>query len=620
MRINCLKYTGPDGFPKNLVLGNFARLQNEDLSSIDCCAMKDNGDQHKAATYFCINCWDALCDECSTAHGKTKLTKTHKVKLIADVSEDDKSQDRQKKAMKCPTHGDETLTLYCENCFELLCTICFVDRHRKHSCITLEKATKNATDNINNVKDKAQQMKDTATKHLQTLQKSQENIENHVQQLLSDTSRKFTEAHDKVSQALGNIDSKLKSHDCSIRNEITSSIAVKNVEPLKEEISKYMDVLQQLKAVESTCDSLVNENSPIKLSIVGNLADMIEFVGLNDININNIRNSSEDNVRLPFLDELASFKNFNSDWLQLKEVIMQPEKVGQVIFQLQEEHNMYLKQLNQHKQQWQKWESERLAERKQWQLDKDQLLQQLTYDISLKQKQWEEEKRQFLSHQTELEQEKIQQEQRWIEEKQQQNLLWQEERERLQQIWEAEREKIQQQWQDEKKRLEQLREDERVRNEECWQERNTAWQEERKNFEILLKEEQEAFKLKCEEHLNRAEKERIAQQHQQWNLWQTEKQQYQNALQQQQYFLQQERLVNQKQFQQQQNEWQQERQHQQNLWQEWEREKQQLTQLQQQHQWLQERRQLQLQWQLEKARFHENEKTEFFSKAQGKQP
>ena len=63
-------------------------------------------DEDVPAVKYCTECCDWLCPNCTLAHRRVKLTKSH---ILSDHQ-----SDRIKNIRMCPNHKNEPLKLYCE--------------------------------------------------------------------------------------------------------------------------------------------------------------------------------------------------------------------------------------------------------------------------------------------------------------------------------------------------------------------------------------------------------------------------------------------------------------------------------------------------------------------------
>lgn len=90
-----------------------------------------------AATSWCVECAEYICDSCVQAHQRLKITKDHtiKPKEEADVESSLASTSSSvpgEKNIMCPVHAQEKLSLFCETCDRLTCRDCQLVDHRDH--------------------------------------------------------------------------------------------------------------------------------------------------------------------------------------------------------------------------------------------------------------------------------------------------------------------------------------------------------------------------------------------------------------------------------------------------------------------------------------------------------
>ena len=125
---------GLQGLMKNFVLNSFVNSIGQQFDTVIKCALVDDGDEHGTAEYFCIDCWDPLCADCSKMHKKSKVTKTHDIKKMVDVTDADVQQHRQKEEAKCLKHNEKVLEYYCNDCKCAVCVTCRMTSHFQHTC------------------------------------------------------------------------------------------------------------------------------------------------------------------------------------------------------------------------------------------------------------------------------------------------------------------------------------------------------------------------------------------------------------------------------------------------------------------------------------------------------
>ena len=94
-----------------------------------------------AASHFCIDCNEWLCDPCAQAHRRVKVTKDHNIEPVSQLTASAAASPASSLAvisaskrhlLMCPVHPKEQLKLYCETCVKLTCCDCQLREHRDH--------------------------------------------------------------------------------------------------------------------------------------------------------------------------------------------------------------------------------------------------------------------------------------------------------------------------------------------------------------------------------------------------------------------------------------------------------------------------------------------------------
>jgi len=84
-----------------------------------------------AATMYCVDCSESLCEKCSRHHRRTTMKGgAHQVRPLGAELEQELIQLR---GSSCDKHKDEQVKLYCYDCNENICVLCFAVKHRNHS-------------------------------------------------------------------------------------------------------------------------------------------------------------------------------------------------------------------------------------------------------------------------------------------------------------------------------------------------------------------------------------------------------------------------------------------------------------------------------------------------------
>ncbi|NWI37343.1 TIF1B factor, partial [Picathartes gymnocephalus] len=101
-----------------------------------CTSCEDNA----AATSFCLECAEPLCDTCVEAHQRVRYTRDHAVRALGDLSAG--GAEPRAGAGPCPVHPAEPLALFCSTCDILTCQDCHLGAHRDHPSQLLEDAVR----------------------------------------------------------------------------------------------------------------------------------------------------------------------------------------------------------------------------------------------------------------------------------------------------------------------------------------------------------------------------------------------------------------------------------------------------------------------------------------------
>ncbi|NWY22538.1 TIF1B factor, partial [Aphelocoma coerulescens] len=96
-----------------------------------CTSCEDNA----AATSFCLECAEPLCETCVEAHQRVRYTRDHTVRALGGAVP-------RAGAALCPAHPAEPLELFCSTCDTLTCRDCHLGTHRDHQSQFLEDAVR----------------------------------------------------------------------------------------------------------------------------------------------------------------------------------------------------------------------------------------------------------------------------------------------------------------------------------------------------------------------------------------------------------------------------------------------------------------------------------------------
>ncbi|KAH3752086.1 E3 ubiquitin-protein ligase TRIM71-like [Dreissena polymorpha] len=128
-------------FPQNTFLHDLCLMyeyKHEKHRNCDYCQFEG---KVVGASHLCLDCHDNMCQGCTGAHHRTKVTRDHKVIPYAQAQKGLYDIDiRRNQVQLCDTHDSEHLSIFCDTCEVLICKDCKVESHDKHKWSPNEKA------------------------------------------------------------------------------------------------------------------------------------------------------------------------------------------------------------------------------------------------------------------------------------------------------------------------------------------------------------------------------------------------------------------------------------------------------------------------------------------------
>ena len=102
------------------------------------------------ATTYCVDCRQRLCERCSMPHRRIR-TAAHRV---VPLNQDVQSEVLASQAAPCRRHVEEREKLYCFDCLDNICLMCFAVDHQQHKCQEIDTAAKSFRSQLATVIDK----------------------------------------------------------------------------------------------------------------------------------------------------------------------------------------------------------------------------------------------------------------------------------------------------------------------------------------------------------------------------------------------------------------------------------------------------------------------------------
>ena len=106
-------------------------MSTREVVDCDVCLV---GKQCKvAASSFCMECEENMCDQCYNIHKSMKMTMNHQLSPLGEVSST-KAMKKTAKRNFCDKHPREEIKFFCHECEISFCTTCSIAKHNKHDC------------------------------------------------------------------------------------------------------------------------------------------------------------------------------------------------------------------------------------------------------------------------------------------------------------------------------------------------------------------------------------------------------------------------------------------------------------------------------------------------------
>jgi len=127
---------GVGDLPKNVFIATFLHMKElssaEGKSPCEVCS-GDRATGKKVATVLCVECQQKLCRTCQGYHEKFKSTSRHRtVDLGKEINIETLSN--MLPFSNCNKHKEDLLRIYCLECKEAICLMCYIENHNSHKC------------------------------------------------------------------------------------------------------------------------------------------------------------------------------------------------------------------------------------------------------------------------------------------------------------------------------------------------------------------------------------------------------------------------------------------------------------------------------------------------------
>ncbi|XP_036394573.1 E3 ubiquitin-protein ligase TRIM33 [Megalops cyprinoides] len=117
------------------------------------------GCEETAVSGWCVECGEALCSICVSAHQRVRVTRDHTI--LPQILPSGFTP-----TVFCPTHREEPMKLFCMTCDKLTCRDCQLTYHRNHSYKFLDEAISAQREEIESLMMRVRQQRETVKQSL----------------------------------------------------------------------------------------------------------------------------------------------------------------------------------------------------------------------------------------------------------------------------------------------------------------------------------------------------------------------------------------------------------------------------------------------------------------------
>ena len=196
---------GLDGLQHHFFIQHLVDVRNVSSKSTGeqlckaCLEEYEDGEGNvSAATVYCFDCNESLCDRCSRPHQRPSMKGgAHQVTPLGAELEQELIQLR---GSSCDRHKDEQVKLYCYDCNKNICLVCFAAKHRNHSSGEITEVAETLTQRID--EDDTKMLSNISTIQLQSEKTKQEVLKFSGQ--AHNVKKTIVEAGDAIKQLVDN--------------------------------------------------------------------------------------------------------------------------------------------------------------------------------------------------------------------------------------------------------------------------------------------------------------------------------------------------------------------------------------------------------------------------------
>ncbi|KAL3859119.1 hypothetical protein ACJMK2_009351 [Sinanodonta woodiana] len=242
------------------------------------------------ATKVCINCEEAMCDDCSFAHQTMKMSRNHQLLSVEELEKNPQCRMRLAKGFGCPEHHDKAIEFYCKIHEAACCATCSFLHHK--SCTEVQELKTNLADLLKNMNShKIMEELSKLGDYLKVFAEMNETNINILESRVKDLTEQVGEIRMKINALLDDIEKTVKREGHIIYKEemikkqeenhqCQSFInAIRNSHAFLETVSQYGTDTQKFLVTSKTMRQLQSYRSQIeeKFEKVDSIKVMLDF-------------------------------------------------------------------------------------------------------------------------------------------------------------------------------------------------------------------------------------------------------------------------------------------------------------------------------------------------------
>ena len=144
---------------------------------INCCGSCSYRGSDKEAESYCNECQEYLCGSCTESHKGLKITRSHQLLLVTDVSRPISQNSFVSSLVLCGCSQNIGVSVYCEDHNDVICLSCQTVRHRKCQTVSLaEQSSSSNNSKLHSTVKKLTKVKDGLDEILTNIRSDLENL------------------------------------------------------------------------------------------------------------------------------------------------------------------------------------------------------------------------------------------------------------------------------------------------------------------------------------------------------------------------------------------------------------------------------------------------------------